>query len=206
MSTDGPNGFEMTELRNPKTGQKPRDTDGRPLVIATNLNPAQNERLAEHWSRPRVMSYSDSKPVWEVPPEADLLFTFFRGWREAPEQPPEGWPFGLQWIQVAAAGIDAFPEWFFSGPVVTCGRGVSATPLSEYILGAILAHEKQFFDGIRVQRAADWEVRTLGGVEGRTLGLVGLGAINKTVVPRALAFGMRILAVDRDITSYPGVE
>jgi len=178
----------------------------RPLVIATNLNPAQNERLAAHWTKPRVIPYADDRPVWEIPPEADLLFTFFRGWRQAPAEPPAGWPFRLQWIQVAAAGVDAFPDWFFTGPAVTCGRGVSAVPLAEYILAAILAHEKQFFDGVRVRAAAEWQVRTLGRVEGRMLGLVGLGAINKAVAQRAQAFGMTLLAVDRDVTAYPQIE
>lgn len=198
---------QVCEITDPTQRENRRQArPERPLVIATNLSPAQNQRLAAHWSRPRVIPYADERSVWEIPPEADLLFTFFRGWRQAPATAPAGWPFRLRWIQVAAAGIDAFPDWFFTGPAVTCGRGVAAVPLSEYIMAAILAHEKQFFDGARVQAAADWNVRTLGRVEGRTLGLVGLGAINRAVVPRALTFGMTLLAVDRDTTAHPSIE
>jgi phosphoglycerate dehydrogenase-like enzyme len=176
-----------------------------PLVIATNLDDVQNARLAEHPSRPRVIPYSADRPAWQIPAEADLLFTFYRGWVGAPPQPPSGWPFRLRWIQIAAAGIDAFPPWFFSGPVVTCGRGVSAVGIAEFALAAMLAHEKQFFDGIRVADAASWKPRMLGRLAGKTLGLLGLGAIGSAVARRALAFDMTILAVTRDDRREPGV-
>jgi phosphoglycerate dehydrogenase-like enzyme len=186
--------------------QKVHEPLEQPLVIATNLNAIQNERLAAHWSRPKIIPYANEHPVWEIPPEADLLFTFFAGWRQAPAEPPVGWPFRLKWIQVASAGIDAFPAWFLSGPEVTTGRGVAATALSEYVLAAILAHEKQFFDGIRVRAAAEWKMHMLGQVEGRTLGILGLGAIGRAVVARARAFGMTILAVDQNAVSGDGIE
>lgn len=184
----------------------PPNRFARPLVIATNLNSEQNERLAAHWSSPRVVPYADDHSVWDVPEDADLLFTFFRGWQQSPAVPPVGWPFRLQWIQVAAAGVDAFPPWFFTGPVVTCGRGVAAVPLAEYVLAAILAHEKAFFDGVRVRAADDWKVRTLGRVQGRTLGLLGLGAINRAVVDRARGFDMTMLAFNRDGCTDPDIE
>jgi phosphoglycerate dehydrogenase-like enzyme len=183
-----------------------RMTPGQSLVIATNLNQIQNERLAAHWSRPRVIPYSDDRPAWEIPDEADLLFTFYSGWSEAPRKIPPGWPFGLRWIQVASAGVDTFPSWFFSGPVVTCARGVSAVALSEFVLAAVLAHEKRFFDGIRVIDSGEWRTRTLGCIEGKTLGLLGLGAVGKEVAQRAQAFGMRLVAINRSRRSCDGIE
>ena len=184
----------------------PQSLPDRPLVIATHLDRTRNGRLAAHWSRPRIIPYTDDHPVWEVPAEADLLFTFYSGWSAAPEQAPPGWPFNLRWIQAASTGVDAFPAWFFSGPVVTCGRSVNAVALSEFVLAAILAHEKCFFDGIRVNRPAGWKTKTLGCVEGKTLGLFGLGAIGKTVAWRARAFGMRLVAVNRSGRFSEGIE
>jgi phosphoglycerate dehydrogenase-like enzyme len=176
-----------------------------PLVIATNLDDVQNERLARHPSRPRIVPYSLDRPVWEIPATADVLFTFYRGWTDAPAHPPPGWPFRLRWIQIAAAGIDAFPSWFFTGPTVTSGRGVGAVAIAEYVLAAMLAHEKRFFDGIRIVEAAGWKSRMLGRLAGKTLGLVGLGAIGREVASRAAAFGMSVSAVTRSGSAMPGV-
>jgi phosphoglycerate dehydrogenase-like enzyme len=187
-----------------RTGES-ADHDAAPLVIATNLDAVQNERLARHPSRPRVIAYSLDRPVWEIPATADVLITFFRGWPGAPAQPPAGWPFRLRWIQIAAAGVDAFPPWFFTGPVVTSGRGVGAVAIAEYVLAAMLAHEKQIFEGLRVSEAAAWKPRMLGRLTGKTLGLVGLGAIGHEVAVRAAAFGMTILAVTRSGAAQAGV-
>jgi phosphoglycerate dehydrogenase-like enzyme len=176
-----------------------------PLVIATNLDEVQNARLAQHRIRPHVIPYSNDRPAWQVPVEADLLFTFYRGWASAPAQPPSGWPHRLRWIQVAAAGVDVFPAWFFSGPVVTCGRGVAADSIAEYVLAAMLGHEKRFFDGVRVVDAASWKTRMLGRLSGKTLGLLGCGAIGSAVAKLSMAFGMDILAVTRGELHMPGI-
>ncbi|MDQ2080529.1 NAD(P)-dependent oxidoreductase [Xanthobacteraceae bacterium Astr-EGSB] len=176
-----------------------------PLVIATNLDDVQNERLARHPRGPRIVPYSLDRPAWEIPATADVVFTYYRGWAGAPSEPPPGWPFRLRWIQIAAAGIDAFPDWFFTGPPVTSGRGVGAIAIAEYALAAMLAHEKQIFDGIRVTGAAMWKPRMLGRLHGKTLGLVGLGAIGREVARRAASFGMTVLATTRSGGGQAGV-
>lgn len=170
------------------------------MKIACNLSPPLVERLARHVSAPEVIAYADHGPVWEIPPDADLLFTFMQGWRAAPRTPPPGWPHRLRWIQVAAAGVDAFPPWFFEGPVVTCGRGIASTPIAEYVMTAILAREKRWSE-TRVTPSSPWPALTLNSLEGKTLGLIGYGAIGQAVALRAAAFGMRVLAWRRSPAS-----
>lgn len=173
------------------------------LKIACNLSPPLVERLSRHPSRPQVVAYAENGPVWEVPPDADLLFTFMQGWRAAPRTPPPGWPHRLRWIQVAAAGVDAFPPWFFQGPIVTCGRGIASTPIAEYVMTAILAREKRWSE-TRVTAASPWPALTLNSLEGKTLGLLGYGAIGQAVATRAAAFGMRVLALRRSSNTVDG--
>jgi phosphoglycerate dehydrogenase-like enzyme len=48
-----------------------------------------------------------------------------------------------------------------------------------------------------------WSWTELGGLHGRTLGLVGLGGIGSAVATRAAAFGMEILAVRRTDAPSP---
>jgi phosphoglycerate dehydrogenase-like enzyme len=165
----------------------------RPLVIASSLINEQNERIAVHRSRPQVIKVATP---WEVPAEADVLFTYQTQWRTAPLSAPACWPGKLRWIQVASAGLDTFPPWFFSSPIVTRGRGVQAPAIAEYVIAAIMAHEKKFWDGA-VRSAADWKHRHLGRVAGKTVGIAGFGAIGLEIAARAAPLGLRMKAVTR---------
>jgi hypothetical protein len=84
----------------------------RRLAIASSLTELQNQRLAALESQPKVIPLA---VPWQVPAEADVLFTYQTQWRDSPSEQPEGWPGGLRWIQVASAGLDTFPAWFFGG-------------------------------------------------------------------------------------------
>jgi phosphoglycerate dehydrogenase-like enzyme len=185
-----------------------RPSTQRPPVIACNLDAEQSALLRGHASQPVVLDYSDKAAAWDVPTEADFLFTFFRGWADAPKQKPKGWPFNLKWIQIASAGIDAFPDGVFEAPLVTTGRGISAEAISEYIVAAIFGHEKHLFDDLLVRSRDDWTKRTLGLVSGKSVGFYGYGAIGRRSAEKLTALGMRVSAVRRGKpdAEIPGVQ
>lgn len=165
-------------------------------VILNQLGPEIAARLAAHPSRPHVLEASRDEAPWQVC-DADVLLTGpSPAWRHAPIHPPQAWPHRLRWVQVASTGVDWFPPWLLRGPVVTCGRGHSATGIAEYVLAAILLREKPL-DRVAASSAADWHRHQLGTLEGRVLGLAGFGAIGRAVARRAAAFGMRVLALRR---------
>lgn len=146
--------------------------------------------------------------AWTQAEEADVLVTAPRnGWREAPAQAPAGWPGRLQWVHLASAGIDFFPSWLLDVPQVTCSRGVAASPIAEYVLAALLDHQRPL-SGLGVSSAAQWRqtfdrvnCQPLGLLHGQTLGLVGYGAIGQAIARRAQAFGMRVMALRRSASS-----
>ncbi|KJF74614.1 NAD(P)-dependent oxidoreductase [Agrobacterium arsenijevicii] len=181
--------------------------DGRRPIIAIHMSDIQAERLRRHSSQPVVIEYSKSTEPWNVPPEADFLVTFMRGWAKAPRTAPPGWPHGLKWIQAGSAGLDAFPKWFFEGVPVSNGRGIQAIGIAEYVLTAILLHEKRL-DQTIARSPADWREHPLGGLAGKTVGILGFGAIGSAVAQRALAFGTRVLAYRRSAqpADMAGVE
>ena len=51
---------------------------------------------------------------------------------------------GVRWMHLPGTGIDGWPRALLEGRTVTCSRGVSAIPIAEYVLAAILAFEKDF--------------------------------------------------------------
>ncbi|HTM78483.1 MAG TPA: NAD(P)-dependent oxidoreductase [Devosia sp.] len=175
----------------------------KPLVIVSTLPEAQNEALEKH---PGISLIRHAGEPWRLPTRADALFTFQSQWKNAPADAPDGWPFGLKWLQVASAGVDTFPRWALSLPLVARERGIQAPAIAEYVIGAVFAHEKRFWDGsVRDQEA--WSHKMLGGVAGKTIGIAGMGAIGEEVARLALAVGMRVAAVTRrSSVKLAGVE
>jgi phosphoglycerate dehydrogenase-like enzyme len=105
---------------------------------------------------------------------------------------------GLEWMHLPGTGIDNLPRRILEGRTVTCSRGVSAIPISEYVLGAMLAFEKDFPSVWLQEPPEHWNIASLGELAGKTLGLVGLGGIGTAVAWRALAFDMRVRALKRN--------
>ncbi|MGM9425262.1 NAD(P)-dependent oxidoreductase [Hydrogenophaga sp. MI9] len=143
-------------------------------------------------------------PAWDRASEADIVLTAPRNaWRGAPAERPPGWPGRVRWVHLASAGIDYFPPWLFDGPKVTCARGVAADPIADFVFGTLLDHVQHLGER-QVQHLLGWRrefdravARPMGLLKGRTLGLVGYGAIGQAVARRAQAFGMQVLALRR---------
>jgi phosphoglycerate dehydrogenase-like enzyme len=131
--------------------------------------------------------------VLDAAPPAEALLTF------APrvEVLDRAVEMGVRWVHVLATGVDRIPLDRLRDCVVTCSRGASAVPIAEFVLATMLAFEKQLPQSWLHEPPEQWNIAALGGLKGRTLGLVGLGAIGQEVAKRALAFDMQVVAVRR---------
>ena len=91
---------------------------------------------------------------------------------------------------------------------MTCARGASAVPISEYVLATMLAFAKGFPDFWLHRPPARWNFQRMETLAGKTVGIVGLGGIGTAVARRALAFDMHVRALRRTATPSPitGVE
>lgn len=173
-------------------------------AIAYHLEPANRPLFASHWSHPDVIDRA-AHPAWLPPEGANAILTFISAWWKAPSEPPPGWPFGIRWLGLASAGADALPRWAYEGITVTCSRGVTAAPIAEYAINVVLDREKRLAqvhvasraDALRLRDEGLWRNMPLGSMRGKTLGIVGLGAIGREVAVRAAAFGMKVGAVRR---------
>nr|WP_246400874.1 NAD(P)-dependent oxidoreductase [Jiangella mangrovi] len=79
------------------------------------------------------------------------------------------------------------------GVAVANLEGLNADAVAEYAFGLLLAAARRIPEADASMRAGRWE--RFGGrhLGGRTLGLVGFGAIARAVVPMAHGFGMDVL-------------
>src|SRR5205823_12336555 len=92
-----------------------------------------------------------------------------------------------KWVHALSAGVEnlLFPE--LDVPL-TNGRGIFASALAEFVLGAILYFGKDFSRLMRVRR---WEPFNVQRIEGQTVGIVGYGSIGRAVAGRCT--GMRVI-------------
>jgi glyoxylate reductase len=96
------------------------------------------------------------------------------------------------------------------GVLVTNTPGVLTDATADIAMGLIIAVTRRFGEGERLLRAGNWwswhMFFMLGtGIQGKTLGIVGLGQIGQATARRARAFGMRIVYSQRR-QAHPEVE
>ena len=108
-------------------------------------------------------------------------------------------------MQFAGTGVDKVPERIFEGRTVTCARGASAEPISEWVMAAVLAWAKRMPQTWLREPPRHWNFPTpaLDSVAGSTIALVGLGGIGSAIARRALAFDMRVHAMRRTDAPSP---
>ncbi|WP_430245309.1 NAD(P)-dependent oxidoreductase [Neorhizobium sp. DAR64861/K0K2] len=163
--------------------------------LANGLGEEFGALITERFPQVAITNVAQSEP-WKIPAGTEVAFVGpGPGWRNPPKDLPDHWG-ALKWVQAVSAGVDLFPSWLLSVPLVTCGRGLTAEPIAEYVICAMLNHEKNFLTA-RVRRAEDWGIPSMGTLHGRKLGLVGYGALGKAIARLAKAFGMEIVVLKR---------
>ena len=112
----------------------------------------------------------------------------------------------LRWIQLSSAGAEQLlPARDRLGRiVVTNTRGIHVDLMADYAFAAMVALNMHFPKFFANQQARTWEQRLSVPLAGRTLGVIGAGAIGGEIARRGAAFGMQVLAVKRTATPVEG--
>lgn len=89
------------------------------------------------------------------------------------------------------------------GVLVANCPGKNAAAVAELAFGLILAIDRRIPENVLALRNGEWkkgEFSKVRGLKNRALGVVGLGNVGRQMVPRALAFGMSVVAWSRSLT------
>ncbi|MFQ6039578.1 MAG: D-2-hydroxyacid dehydrogenase [Candidatus Poribacteria bacterium] len=146
-----------------------------------------------------VVPESREKQLAEVV-DADVIFGGFN--REMFQRAEN-----LKFVQVTSAGVDGilFPEFVESDIILASAKGYVGTHLADQTWALLLgllrgigrAVRERTWDNRMSIRHEAWEL------EGRTLGIVGLGGTGIEIARRSIGFGMRVIAVDPEDVEKP---
>ena len=111
----------------------------------------------------------------------------------------------LRWLHVTRGGVNAYltPSVKTRPIQVTGSKGVHGTVFSEFALACIFALAKKLPDAIAAQSQKRWLKLQPVEVEGKTVGIIGLGTVGLELARKAKALGMRVLATKRNPSAKP---
>jgi phosphoglycerate dehydrogenase-like enzyme len=113
----------------------------------------------------------------------------------------------LRWAQAMTAGVEgwlALPD-LPAGLTLTCARGTHRESMPENIIGALFYAAKPYAAAVENQKHHKWVQLVAQPLTGKTLGILGLGAIGREVARIAAALGMRVIGTRRRPEPVPHV-
>ncbi|WP_419841016.1 D-2-hydroxyacid dehydrogenase [Candidatus Poriferisodalis sp.] len=110
----------------------------------------------------------------------------------------------LRWVHATASGVDMFmyPKFVESDVVLTGEKGLVGSHLADHAFGLLLALVRRIATAVKLgPEAWDHDVREHMRrreleLEGLTMGILGFGGTGRHLARRAVAFGMRVQAMD----------
>jgi phosphoglycerate dehydrogenase-like enzyme len=168
-------------------------------VTAWTIPAAQVERLRATFPDVTFTNALDDAAVREALPVADAAFTWILA-RDTVQQAPR-----LRWVHSSAVAAGTLPlrELAARGIAVTNSRGIQSVAIAEHAIGGLLALSRRLPHAIRSQDAGVWAQNEMIGdrspwlVQGRRMGIIGLGTIGQAIAVRAAALGMRVAGARR---------
>jgi phosphoglycerate dehydrogenase-like enzyme len=111
-----------------------------------------------------------------------------------------------RWMAVGGSGTDHLAPWNPTAFTVTNAAGVASASMAQYAIGAILSLTIGFPGFERDRQARRWDQRPIGGIDGKTVTIVGLGKTGCEVARRAKALGLGVVGVRARPRPTPNVD
>ena len=114
----------------------------------------------------------------------------------------------VKWIQALGTGVDNIVDLPSLGPevVVTNVRGIHGPPVSEAAIAFMLSMARDMPRSVRAQARCDWERWPAQLLNGKTVGILGVGLIAEYLAPLCKAFGMTTVGITGSPRPTPGFD
>ena len=103
----------------------------------------------------------------------------------------------LKWIQALGTGVDNIVDLPSLGPevLVTNIRGIHGPPMSEATIAYMLSLTRDMPRVVRAQDKSAWERWPAALMDGKTVGILGVGVIAEHLAPMCKAFNMTVIGI-----------
>jgi D-2-hydroxyacid dehydrogenase (NADP+) len=171
----------------------------RTLAVHVDLAPELLARIEEAARPLRVLRKNELQELDEV----EVLFAQ----RLDPQRIAQA--SALRWVQTYGAGVEwlLVPEIVAREDLVITNARIHAQPITEHVFGWLLSYVRNLHKADRQARQQKWDPAPLreglGTLEGKTLGVMGLGVIGLRIAQTGAAFGMRVIAYRRNWQEVP---
>lgn len=164
------------------------------LIITHDLEVKYNEIIKEILPDWEIYIGKDSSLWMNHLKDAEIV----AGWKkEIAEHCLQG-ATQLKWLQVWSAGINSLPllELKSRDIQLTSANGVHAYPISETIIGLMLALTRKIHTYVKNQQSKIWHHAHINlEMHEKTVGIIGVGTIGKETAKIAKAFGMKVIGI-----------
>jgi phosphoglycerate dehydrogenase-like enzyme len=162
------------------------------IIVIGSYGDAERERLRAAATLAELSFGERVDAVREVISEAD-------GWIGAPPGDLLDLAPRLRWLHSPAAGVDKdlTPRVRESDVILTSSAGNGGIPLAEHAVMLMLMLSRSASRWFEAQQKRVWDRFVHGELNGKTVGIVGLGNAGSDLALKARAFHMRVLGLRR---------
>ena len=164
------------------------------IVLCYPVEDRHVEQIQDVWPGSEIVA-AQQQQIAELLSGADI----FCGHAKVPVDWPAVVAAGnLKWIQSSAAGLDhcLVPAVIAAPIVVTSASGLFAPQVGEQTMALLLALVRRLPVFWQAQSRREFDRRPTGDLQGKTVGIVGLGGNGRQIAQLLAAFQVRILATD----------
>ncbi len=114
----------------------------------------------------------------------------------------------LKWIQALGTGVDNIVDLPSLGKevLVTNIRGIHGAPVSEATIAYMLSLARDLPRAARAQDKGQWERWPAQLLDGKTVGILGVGLIAEYLAPICKKFGMKVIGISGSPRTAPGFD
>ena len=178
------------------------------LLILLTLPPAVREqyraRLAARFPELAIDMVDHHSKAAPFAGEADVLLTFGPHMKDEVLQGAHK----LKWVQALGTGVDNLIDLPSLRPdvMITNIRGIHGAPVSEAALMMMLALARDFATSVRNQDRQVWTRWPAQLLDGKTVGIFGVGLIAEVLAPKCEALGMTVVGFTSAKRVLPGFD
>src|SRR5262245_46536947 len=174
------------------------------LTLPKDVRDFYASRLARRFPQLQIDVVDHFSKAAPLMPSADVLLTFGPMLRDEALHNAEK----LKWIQALGTGVDGVIDQPSLRPdvVITNIRGIHGEPVSEAAIMGMLALSRRLPDSVRYQDQHSWTRWPPQLIDGKTVGIYGVGLIAEALAPRCSALGMTVIGFTSTKRELPGFD